>query len=344
VNALLMGFGAAISLIAWFLCLLFSKSSSIFYVLDEVTDRSLHNEPKPRTGGLAIVSTIFLGWLVMVLVMKDEMFHYSVMIGVIILSVVSYLDDRKSMSKLWRLLVHSIAAFLMVFSVFGFSGDATSNSVVIENWLVVYIFVVLMSMWCINLYNFMDGIDGLAGGMGVIGFSCLAWFGWAAGHQFYFLLACVVAASNFGFILHNYPPAKIFMGDVGSTVMGYLVAFLSLWGWHENIFSWWVPLLVFSPFFVDATTTLARRCYLGERFWEAHKTHYYQKLVQIGLGHAKTVVLEYVLMFSVACTAVVLHLAESNLLTMTVLGAWLIIYLCIIGSINYLVIKSRVMG
>jgi len=335
--------GAVAFSLVWFFCFLFSKSSSIFYVLDEVTDRSLHSEPKPRTGGIAITSTILFFWVLIVLVLKDQQSHYFAMVGMVILSIISHLDDRNSISQFWRLMVHFLVAVLMVCSLFQLSVDAMANIVAMKYWFVISTFLVLVIVWSINLYNFMDGSDGLAGGMGVIGFSCLAWFGWSTENQLYFLLAITIAAANLGFLVHNFPPAKLFMGDVGSTVMGYLVAFFSLWGIQATIFSWWVPVLIFSPFFVDATVTLLRRILSGERFWQAHKSHYYQKLVELGLGHAKTVMFEYILMFFAACTAICIHLVDDNVLSAVLLLIWLAIFVLICRFVDQLVAKSEVL-
>jgi len=344
VNILLLVFVAVIVLFVWLFCLLLSKPSSIFYVLDEVTDRSLHTEPKPRVGGIAVVTTIFLVWFFMVFILKDEQSHYFAMIGLVILSVISYVDDRNSISHLWRLIVHFFVAVLMVYSLFRLSENVLGNNTAIEYGFYINLFLVLIIVWCINVYNFMDGMDGLAGGMGVIGFSCLAWFGWIAENQLFLILASSVAAANLGFLVPNFPPAKIFMGDVGSTVMGYLLAFFSLWGIQATIFSWWMPVLIFSPFFVDSTVTIIRRIYSGEKFWQAHKSHYYQKLVLLGLGHTKTAVLEYILMLSVACSAVIIHLVGSSLFATVLLLAWLLIYLCIIRSVDHFAIKSGILG
>jgi UDP-N-acetylmuramyl pentapeptide phosphotransferase/UDP-N-acetylglucosamine-1-phosphate transferase len=159
----------------------------------------------------------------------------------------------------------------------------------------------LFVVWVVNLYNFMDGMDGFAGGMAVIGFGSLAILGWLAGHSSFVVVSAIVASAAGGFLISNFPPARIFMGDVGSSALGLLAAGLLLWGARDGVFPIWVGLLVFSPFIVDATVTLLRRVLRGERVWEAHKTHYYQRLVQLGWGHRKTVLAEYVLM--VACAA-----------------------------------------
>lgn len=104
--------------------------------------------------------------------------------------------------------------------------------------------------------------------------------------------------------MFNFPPARIFMGDLGSSTLGLMAASLGLWADHTGLFPLWVAVLVFSPFIVDATVTLARRIVRGERVWVAHKTHYYQRVVELGWGHRRTVLWEYVAMLGAGASAV----------------------------------------
>jgi UDP-N-acetylmuramyl pentapeptide phosphotransferase/UDP-N-acetylglucosamine-1-phosphate transferase len=164
-------------------------------------------------------------------------------------------------------------------------------------------FAVLFTVWMTNLYNFMDGMDGFAGGMAVIGFATFALFGWRADHESFATVSLALAAASAGFLIFNFPPARIFMGDVGSSTLGFVVAALSIWGARDGVFPHWIAVLVFSPFVVDATVTLFRRLIRGERIWEPHRTHYYQRLVRLGWGHRKTVLWEYALMLASAGSA-----------------------------------------
>jgi len=122
---------------------------------------------------------------------------------------------------------------------------------------------------------------------------------------FAFFNACLVAGVS-GFWVFNFPPAKIFMGDLGSSILGFSFAVVSLWGVKAGIFSIWIPCIVFSPFIIDATYTVIKRAVSGERFWEAHKTHFYQRLVEAGYGHKKVVMAEYLLMAVCGLLALVL--------------------------------------
>ena len=133
------------------------------------------------------------------------------------------------------------------------------------------------------------------------------------------------AAAAAGFLWSNFPPARIFLGDLGSSTLGLLAAGFSLWGARDGLFPLWTAALAFSPFIVDATWTLGRRLARGERVWEAHRSHHYQRLVLAGWGHRKTVLRSYVLMAGAAASAV----AAPGLATWeqwAVIGAWAVVY------------------
>jgi UDP-N-acetylmuramyl pentapeptide phosphotransferase/UDP-N-acetylglucosamine-1-phosphate transferase len=159
-------------------------------------------------------------------------------------------------------------------------------------------------LWMTNLYNFMDGSDGLAGGMTVLGFSFLGAGAWMSGDEVLLIECAIVAAAGAAFLLFNFPPARLFMGDAGSVPLGFLAAALSLSGWRDGDWPLWFPAAVFSPFIADATLTMAKRILSGERVWEAHNKHYYQRLVRMGWGHRTTALAEYALM--AACGGVAL--------------------------------------
>jgi UDP-N-acetylmuramyl pentapeptide phosphotransferase/UDP-N-acetylglucosamine-1-phosphate transferase len=157
-------------------------------------------------------------------------------------------------------------------------------------------FALILTVWFTNLYNFMDGMDGFAGGMTVFGFGGCAVLAWGSGDVSLALLCSVIATSGAGFLCWNFPPAKIFMGDVAAAPLGYLVAMVTFLGVKHQSMDLWQPLIIFSPFWVDATVTLIRRLMKGDRVWEAHRTHAYQRLVNAGWGHRKTALAEYGLM------------------------------------------------
>jgi UDP-N-acetylmuramyl pentapeptide phosphotransferase/UDP-N-acetylglucosamine-1-phosphate transferase len=234
---------------------------------------------------------------------------------------VSFVDDLRSLPVLARLAAQALAAGLLVR---GGLAPATLDLPGLA-WalppLAGAALAVGYTVWMANLYNFMDGMDGFAGGMAVFGFGTLAVLGAQAGEAG-FALACVaVAAAAAGFLALNFPPARIFMGDVGSSTLGFLAAALSLWGARAGLFPLWAAVLAFSPFIADATVTLFRRLLAGEKIWQAHRCHYYQRLVRLGWGHRKTVLAEYLLMLACALSAVLA--ARGGLaLQWAALAAW----------------------
>jgi UDP-N-acetylmuramyl pentapeptide phosphotransferase/UDP-N-acetylglucosamine-1-phosphate transferase len=158
-------------------------------------------------------------------------------------------------------------------------------------------------VWITNLYNFMDGADGVAGGMAVIGFSAYAIAAWLAGHEALAMLCAAIAAGSLAFLIHNFHPARIFLGDVGSIPLGFLAATLGLVGWRDDLWPLWFPLLVFGPFNADATITLVKRLARRQKVWRPHRDHYYQRIVRMGLGHRAAALLGYAVMVFCAAAA-----------------------------------------
>jgi UDP-N-acetylmuramyl pentapeptide phosphotransferase/UDP-N-acetylglucosamine-1-phosphate transferase len=153
-------------------------------------------------------------------------------------------------------------------------------------------------VWLTNLYNFMDGADGLAGGMTFFGFGGYALAASLSPHadpQLALASAAVCGAAA-GFLLFNFHPARIFLGDAGSIPLGFLAGALGYWGWGAGVWPIWFPVMAFAPFIADASVTLAKRLARGEKFWQAHREHYYQRMVRSGIGHARTAIHWYVVM------------------------------------------------
>jgi len=171
-------------------------------------------------------------------------------------------------------------------------------------------------------------MDGFAGGMAVFGFGALGWLGWLGDDPGFALANGILVAAVGGFLLHNFPPARIFLGDLGSAILGMLAATFSLIGTQRGLFPFWVAWLAFLPFIVDATWTLLHRLVRGERIWKAHRSHHYQRRVLMGWSHRRTVLWSYLLMAACAATAVAapdMGVRDQWLL----LGAWAIVYLFI---------------
>ncbi|HRF43534.1 MAG TPA: glycosyltransferase family 4 protein [Candidatus Competibacteraceae bacterium] len=302
--------------------------------LDYPNERSLHQRPVPRTGGLAILgSGLTSSFLLTLLVPATHPLLITLPLGLLPLAIISWLDDRQGMAMGWRFLVHFWAAVSLI----GVNPVPNALDLPSLPWQlpmeVIHILSVLFVVWMINLYNFMDGMDGFAGGMAVIGFSALAWLGRV---DTGFAAVCLsVAAASAGFLVCNFPPARIFLGDIGSTTFGFLAAACSLWGARMELFPLWVSLLVFSPFIMDATVTLIRRLLRGEKVWQAHRSHYYQRLVLLGWGHRRTVLVEYGLMLACAGSALLaVHLPPVGQIALAVI--WVLMYGLLMRGVSWL--------
>ncbi len=319
---------------ALFIVRTLSYPVSRWLILDQPNDRSLHQQPVPRTGGLAVIAGIFIGgaWEAISTPAVQPVL-WALLPGLLPLGAISVLDDRYRISAKSRILVHLWAAVSLLAA--GFTPDHLDlPGFVIPLPSEVALFLALLfTVWMINLYNFMDGMDGFAGGMAVIGFTTLAWLGQADTEFSTFCL--IIAAASVGFLIDNFPPARIFLGDTGSTILGFLAAACSLWGSKTGLFPFWIALLVFSPFITDATVTLLRRLLRGERIWEAHRNHYYQRLVLLGWGHRRTVLAEYVLMLACAGSAL-LAVAWRPISQMLLMLGWTLIYSLLMWGVGQL--------
>ncbi|MCR4302979.1 MAG: glycosyltransferase family 4 protein [Gallionella sp.] len=253
-------------------------------IQDVPNERSLHTEPVPRTGGIALMAGILSGWMMLI-----RVWPWWVVLPALGLFILSFVDDIRGLSPATRLVGHFIAALLVLW-----------GAGVGWLWLLP---VLLFIVWMTNLYNFMDGSDGLAGGMAFFGFSFYGVAGFMNGDDTLAMMSFAVSSAGLAFLFFNSHPARIFMGDAGSIPLGFLAAAFGVWGWQQGYWPFWFPLLVFSPFVADATVTLLRRMRRKEKLSQAHRSHYYQRLVQMGWGHRNTALTEYLLMFFAGISA-----------------------------------------
>jgi UDP-N-acetylmuramyl pentapeptide phosphotransferase/UDP-N-acetylglucosamine-1-phosphate transferase len=254
-------------------------------VLDRPNARSSHLAPTPRGGGIAVAGSVLLAWIALRQTGLVDSIASGALLGAAILAVVSWIDDLRGLSPGVRLLGHAVAVLIGILAL----PDVRNG---LDVWLgpaVYYAAVGLIWIWWINLFNFMDGIDGLAAseaaaiGAGLLLFASIG-EGTDPGQA---LLAAAVIGGATGFLLWNWSPARIFLGDVGSIPLGYLSGFLLLDLATRG--RWKIALILPLYFIADATITLLRRLLRGERVWEPHRQHLYQRAVRSGLGHAAVV-------------------------------------------------------
>ncbi|MFW2552953.1 MraY family glycosyltransferase [Aliarcobacter butzleri] len=244
-----------------------------------VNERSSHTVPTPHGGGIAIAITWFIGlfYLYFIGQIENNLF-YALLFGAVI-SIVSFFDDIYELSPKLRLIIQAIVAIGGLYFLGGFE-TLTFGIFDIQNSIFTNIFAFFMIIWFINLYNFLDGINGYAGSEAV--FLSLAGFILFGGNHF-----LVLAVAVLGFLYWNWNKAKIFMGDVGSTLLGYNVAIFTIYYANQEPTNFWIWIILFSVYWFDATLTLIRRKLNKERLSLAHKKHAYQRLTQAGWSHYK---------------------------------------------------------
>ena len=283
--------------------------------MDHPNHRSLHETPTPRIGGLGIMAGVAAAcmWLA-------DASLLPAMLAALALAVLSLLDDVRGLPVALRFLAHFVAALTCMLEL-GLSG-----------WELVGTTIIVV--WVTNLYNFMDGADGLAGGMAAIGFGALALAAWQGDAPALATFCAAIAAAALAFLCFNFPPARLFMGDTGSIPLGFLAATLGIAGIWHNTWPWLFPLLVFSPFIVDASVTLVRRVLSGEKVWRAHRSHYYQRAVLLGATHRQLAVAAYLLMLMATVLAFALRALPQHV-------EWLLILSAAMYSLVFLAIDRR---
>ncbi len=301
-------------------------------ILDYPNERSLHQAPVPRTGGVGLLLGVMAG-LLAALPWLDATIPGALwpVLATALLTAVSLIDDRRHVPAAVRLGAQLLAALLLYAGGLAWlqPGLPGLEHLWLPAWLIPPLTLVFV-VWMTNLYNFMDGMDGLAGGMAVLGFGALAVLGFSGGAADFGLVAAVIAAAAGGFLLHNLPRAGIFLGDVGSAMLGFWAAALMLWGAERGLFELWAGLLVFSPFLVDATWTLVRRLLRGAAVWRAHREHHYQRLVLAGWPPRRVLLRAYVLMAAAAGSAIAgesLPVTEQWLLLLAWAGLYGLVHL-----------------
>jgi UDP-N-acetylmuramyl pentapeptide phosphotransferase/UDP-N-acetylglucosamine-1-phosphate transferase len=284
--------------------------------MDHPNERSLHATPTPRIGGLGIMAGVGVaaGWLAGAGLLQGALPAVLAAFG---LAAVSVLDDVRGLPVALRFLAHFVAAGACLLAL-GLTGWALLAGT-------------LAVVWVTNLYNFMDGSDGLAGGMAALGFGALALAAWQGDAPGLAAFCAAITAAALAFLRFNFPPARVFMGDAGSIPLGFLAATLGIVGAMQQVWPWLFPLLVFSPFIVDASVTLTRRALRGEKIWRAHRSHYYQRVVLLGASHRQLAVAAYALMLAMAALAFALLLLPQHAAWVLILSAatYLLIFLAI---------------
>ena len=274
---------------------------------DKPGHRSLHQHATPRTGGLGIIAGLLCASLL------GLSWPTQWVLALSMLAAVSLADDILSLPARTRLVTQICSGSLALYWLIPEA----------HFWLLLPA-LILVSVWATNLYNFMDGANGLAGGMGMIGFGWLALASWHSAPDLAGICLALASASA-GFWCINFWSGRIFMGDAGSTLLGMCAALIGISGTLRQCWPFWLPLMVFSPFIADASVTLAKRVYAKQRFWEAHREHYYQRLIRSGWSHRQLAMASYALMLF--CGGLAMQtINQSNTIIISIWFALLLIY------------------
>lgn len=254
-------------------------------LIDIPNERSSHTVPTPRGGGLSIV-IIFLTSIIVVDVLATDIFISLVGSGAIIAGI-GYWDDHVHIPAKLRLIAHFLSSAWALYwlggivqlHIFNYSINPGFVGIVVVSFLLV---------WLLNLFNFMDGIDGIAASETIFVSCAGAYFTWLYGLESLAITSLILAASTVGFLFLNWPPARIFMGDVGSGFLGITLGII-VYGSILNDVPVWIWIILLSVFLVDSGVTLIRRIYYGEKWHEAHCSHAYQHAAR-KWGHKKTTI------------------------------------------------------
>ncbi|MHA1152658.1 MAG: MraY family glycosyltransferase [Alphaproteobacteria bacterium] len=290
---------AVVALLSWAATWAVLRSLIRFEVYDRPNPRSSHEQAKPRGGGLALLPVLLIAWIAAASwLAAAPLGFWSVLSAAAVLAVLSWFDDLRGLPVALRLAVQALAVGLGIAAMEG-AGPVFQG---LLPPLLDRLAAGLLWLWFVNLFNFMDGIDGIAGveagslGLGLVLVGAVA--AWPGIHV---ALPALLAAATLGFLVWNWAPAKLFLGDVGSVPLGYLLGWLLLTAAMNGA---WAPALILPLYYLaDATITLLRRAARGARVWQAHREHFYQRAVQGGASHGR--VAGQVL----ACNAVLIILA-----------------------------------
>ena len=277
--------GAFIALISFLLTAVTLRYLKQKAVLDHPNERSSHSTPVPRGGGLPVVVVFLIAWIYpfdiqLMAIAFSWTSTAPIIASCTLLAAISWTDDLKSLTPKFRLTIQALAVAIGIAAL---PHEASLFGGAVPTWL-EKAFLFFGWLWFVNLFNFMDGIDGISG-VETLGI-CAGLLLLSSLHELPAAMpwhALTVAAAILGFLWWNRPPARIFLGDVGSVPIGFILGWLLL---ELALAGYWASALILPAFYVcDATYTLFRRAFRGEKVWQAHREHFYQKAVQAGRSH-----------------------------------------------------------
>jgi UDP-GlcNAc:undecaprenyl-phosphate GlcNAc-1-phosphate transferase len=270
-------------------------------IMDTPNERSAHRSPVPKSGGIAIVATFCIGIVAVYLISERAIIAHGYFFGFVfsslLVAAISFYDDYTNRSYKIKLLAQILAAVTVLIT-----------GIVIDQMKLPFVGAVCLGwmgypltlLWVIgltNAFNFMDGLDGFAGGVGLIVSIFFCYISYTQGSTFIYIICYTLIAGTLGFLVYNIHPAKIFMGDVGSAFLGFTFAVMAIIAFsfdHSHTSFFVMPLLLFN-FIYDTAFTFFRRLIRGENVLEAHRTHLYQLFDRLGYGNRRVCYFHYLL-------------------------------------------------
>lgn len=329
-----VGLLVALVFVAWTLTLLLRKYALKTRFLDVPNHRSSHKIPTPSGGGVGFILLLLaVAATLCIFVPGERSLGLALLGGGAVTGFVGWLDDRRGLSARLRFVAHLCASCWAV----GWLGGITQftlGETVVSLGMIGFGLTVFGFVWSINLFNFMDGIDGLAGAQAVIVGSAGGLLFLLAGDPTMALVSFSLAASVAGFLIWNWQPAKIFMGDCGSGFLGFMLAVMALAGAHRGSTPLSIWLILMGVFLVDATATLLRRMINGEKWYEAHKTHAFQHAVGFGWSHRRVTIGFFLINLALVIASVWAWAAPSFAMAILILSTGML--LAAWGTISYI--------
>ena len=325
-------------MVSWWLTGILIKHLQSKNIVDLPNERSMHQGSIPRGGGLVIVGLLITTFIALAWLTNRYQLFIALALTVSAWSLLSWLDDCNNLSPKFRLAIQSLLAIFMIIA-FGHITTvqiSESISIIIPGLGLAATFFGII--WFANLYNFMDGMDGLAASQTIIAASTMTVWFWQYGDQGLAISCLVLASSTYGFLLLNWHPAKIFLGDVGSVTIGAFFTILMIWAVTRYDFPILSFVILFAVFVADATITVLQRLIKREKVWLPHQQHYYQRLAKLGFAHNKIVIAQIVLMLICSIIASI-TIAERDRI---IIGGLIAMGVILIALISTVIIEKKV--